>query len=159
METLIGLEPERKDPEIGSRYLMKRIELHPPVESVQCSSSSSSAFFDSVLCTSCRSLQNGGMTGASIVQLGSFVGFSIEMSMANQACEYSQLHKVLPFTTSFSSYIQVPFLNLMANLQQCAGRVYIWVGGNTQETAVHVDSLPDGEMIQKDNMNTTNPMI
>ncbi|KAK0453921.1 glycoside hydrolase family 79 protein [Armillaria borealis] len=90
-------------------------------------------------------LQNGGTTGVSIVQSGSFVGFSIEMSVANQALGKN------------SSYIQVPFLNLMANLQQRAGRVYVRVGGNTQETAVHVDSLPDGKMIQKDNTNTTNP--
>ncbi|KAK0190675.1 glycoside hydrolase family 79 protein [Armillaria mellea] len=90
-------------------------------------------------------LQNGGTTGVSIVQSGSFVGFSIEMSVANQALGKN------------SSYIQVPFLNLMANLQQRAGRVYVRVGGNTQETAVHVDSLPDGKMIQKDNANTTNP--
>ncbi len=108
-------------------------------------------------------LQNGGTTGVSIVQSGSFVGFSIEMSVANQAREYPQLHKALPLTTSLtvgknSSYIQVPFLNLMANLQQRAGRVYVRVGGNTQETAVYVDSLPDGKMIQKDNTNTTNPV-
>ncbi|KAK0243051.1 glycoside hydrolase family 79 protein [Armillaria nabsnona] len=90
-------------------------------------------------------LQNGGTMGVSIVQSGSFVGFSIEMSVANQALGKN------------SSYIQVPFLNLMANLQQRAGRVYVRVGGNTQETAVYVDSLPDGKMIQKDNTNTTNP--
>ncbi|KAG7447455.1 glycoside hydrolase family 79 protein [Guyanagaster necrorhizus] len=90
-------------------------------------------------------LQNGGTTGVSIVQSGSFVGFSIEMSVTDQTLGKN------------SSYIQVPFLNLMANLQQRAGGVYVRVGGNTQETAVHVDSLPDGKMIQKDNQNTTNP--
>lgn len=106
-------------------------------------------------------LQNGGTTGVSIVQSGSFVGFSIEMSVANQAREYPSFHEVLSLTRTVgknSSYIQVPFLNLMANLQQRAGRVYVRVGGNTQETAVHVDSLPDGKMIQKDNANTTNPV-
>ena len=32
-------------------------------------------------------LQNGGTPGASISQIGSFFGFSIEMSVVNQVCE------------------------------------------------------------------------
>ncbi len=49
-----------------------------------------------------------------------------------------------------SSLIQVPFLNLMANLQQRTGRINIRVGGNTQETATLVDSTPDGKILEKD---------
>lgn len=44
----------------------------------------------------------------------------------------------------------MPFLNLMANLQQRTGRINIRVGGNTQETATLVDSTPDGKILEKD---------
>ncbi len=57
-----------------------------------------------------------------------------------------------------SSYIQVPFLNLMANLKKRGGRVNVRVGGNTQETAVLVDSLDGGRMIHKDVENVSNPV-
>ncbi|KAF8888693.1 hypothetical protein CPB85DRAFT_1334395 [Mucidula mucida] len=56
-----------------------------------------------------------------------------------------------------STYIAVPFLNLMANIQQRAGSVRIRVGGNTQETAKFVDTLPDGKMISKDISSSSNP--
>ena len=39
-----------------------------------------------------------------------------------------------------------------------AGRVRIRVGGNTQETATLVASLPDNEMIAKDKENASNPV-
>ncbi|KAF5376683.1 hypothetical protein D9615_007846 [Tricholomella constricta] len=90
-------------------------------------------------------LQNGGTPGVSIPQQGSFLGFSIEMSVANQVLGRN------------SSVIQVPFLNLMANIQQRAGRVNIRVGGNTQETAVLVDSTPDGRILEKDITGASNP--
>ena len=57
-----------------------------------------------------------------------------------------------------SSVLQVPFLNLMANLQQRGGQVLIRVGGNTQETAVLVPSTPDGLIIEKDLAGATNPV-
>jgi adenosine/AMP kinase len=38
-----------------------------------------------------------------------------------------------------SSFIQVPFLNLMANLQERAGGVLVRLGGNTQEFATMVE--------------------
>ncbi|EDR09602.1 glycoside hydrolase family 79 protein [Laccaria bicolor S238N-H82] len=87
-------------------------------------------------------LQNGGTPGASIPQTGSFFGFSIEMSVVNQVCE---------------TVLQVPFLNLMANLAQRVGRVTIRVGGNTQETAVLVPSTPDGKILEKDIAGASNP--
>lgn len=56
------------------------------------------------------------------------------------------------------SFIQVPFLNLMSLLTARAGRVTIRVGGNSQETASLVDSLPDGKAIEKDKDDTSNPV-
>lgn len=54
------------------------------------------------------------------------------------------------------SVLQVPFLNLMANIQQRAGHVKVRIGGNTQETAVLVDSTPDGKVIEKAGMGMAN---
>ncbi|PFH50113.1 glycoside hydrolase family 79 protein [Amanita thiersii Skay4041] len=91
-------------------------------------------------------LQNGGApAGVSIPQLGSFVGFSIEMSVVNQVLGKN------------ASLIQVPFLNLMANLQRRSGRINIRVGGNTQETAVLVNQTKSGRMLEKDLDGVTNP--
>jgi hypothetical protein len=59
--------------------------------------------------------------------------------------------------TCTSSYLQVPFLNLMANLVERAGWVQIRIGGNTQENAELVASLPNGTMLAKDNNNTSGP--
>lgn len=56
------------------------------------------------------------------------------------------------------SFIQVPFLNLMANIKQRAGKTNIRVGGNSQETATLVDSLPNNAMIAKDTADTSNPV-
>jgi hypothetical protein len=58
----------------------------------------------------------------------------------------------------FSSFLQVPFLNLMSSLVQRGGRVNIRVGGNTQDYATLVSSLPNGEMIQKEQTGNTNPV-
>ncbi|KAF5353171.1 hypothetical protein D9757_012643 [Collybiopsis confluens] len=90
-------------------------------------------------------LQNGGTNGLSIIQEGSFLGFSIEMSVANQILGRN------------SSFIQVAFLNLMANLARRGGAVYVRVGGNTQDFAVLVDSLPDGKILEKDIEGSSNP--
>ncbi|KAJ7752939.1 hypothetical protein B0H16DRAFT_1663031 [Mycena metata] len=82
-------------------------------------------------------LRNAGTTGMSIPQPGSFMGFSVEMSVTNQVFGKN------------STQLQVPFLNLMANLQQRSGGVRIRVGGNTQESAKLVDSLLDDRILQK----------
>ncbi|KAF8154310.1 glycoside hydrolase family 79 protein [Crassisporium funariophilum] len=97
--------------------------------------------------TTAFGVQMGGsvVPGASIAQMGSFFGFSIEMSVVNQVLGKN------------ASVLQVPFLNLMANLQQRAGRVTIRVGGNTQETATLVDSTPDGRILEKDLNGVSNP--
>lgn len=45
----------------------------------------------------------------------------------------------------------------MSNIRQRAGEVRIRVGGNTQETASFVDSLPDGDMALKEPSNLNDP--
>ncbi|KAF8267751.1 hypothetical protein EI94DRAFT_1729509 [Lactarius quietus] len=85
---------------------------------------------------------SGGFPNLSAPVNGGFFGFSVEMSVSNQIC---------------ASYIQVPFLNLMANLVERAGWVQIRVGGNTQEDAELVSSLPNGTFLAKDKNNTSNP--
>ncbi|KAK7053820.1 Glyco-hydro-79C domain-containing protein [Favolaschia claudopus] len=92
-----------------------------------------------VLTTIPINLQNEGTPGLSIKQKGSFFGFSIEMSVSNQVLGKN------------SSLIQVPFLNLMANIVNRAGSVMIRVGGNSQESAELVDDslIPDGRILTK----------
>ncbi|KAF7358218.1 Glyco-hydro-79C domain-containing protein [Mycena venus] len=90
-----------------------------------------------VLTTIPVNLQNAGTPNLSIKQKGSFFGFSIEMSVTNQVLGKN------------STFIQVPFLNLMANIVQRAGSVMVRVGGNTQESAKLVDTLPNGRVLAK----------
>ncbi|KAH9476923.1 Beta-glucuronidase [Psilocybe cubensis] len=81
-------------------------------------------------------LNNAVPPAASKQQNGSFLGFSVEMSVVNQV---------------------IPFLNLMANLQSRVGRINIRVGGNTQETATLVNSTQDGKILEKDLADVSNP--
>ncbi|TDL20289.1 glycoside hydrolase family 79 protein [Rickenella mellea] len=90
-------------------------------------------------------LMSTGTQGLSIQQSGNFLGFSIEFSVVNQVLGKN------------SSFLQVPFLNLMSELSKRAGHVQIRVGGNTQETATLVPSLPDGKSIEKDYNASSNP--
>lgn len=46
----------------------------------------------------------------------------------------------------------------MALITERAGRVYIRVGGNSQETASLVDSLPGGVAMSKDKTDSSNPV-
>jgi hypothetical protein len=46
----------------------------------------------------------------------------------------------------------------MANIKQRAGSVHIRIGGNTQDTASMVASLPGGKAIAKEATNTSNPV-
>lgn len=86
------------------------------------------------------------VTALSIQLSGAFLGFSIEMSVVDQVLGKN------------SSLLQVPFLNLMALLSERAGRVNIRVGGNTQETATLVQSLPDMKMVEKQETAGNNPV-
>ncbi|KAG2126968.1 uncharacterized protein EDB93DRAFT_1271920 [Suillus bovinus] len=54
-------------------------------------------------------------------------------------------------------FLQVPFLNLMADLRQRGGSVRVRVGGNTQETATLVASTPDSAALEKDYAGIANP--
>ncbi|KAJ6512845.1 glycoside hydrolase family 79 protein [Mycena sanguinolenta] len=83
--------------------------------------------------------------GVSILQSGYFYGFSIEFSVINQILGIN------------GSFLQVPFLNLMSNLQARGGSVRVRIGGNTQETAAMVESLPDGKMMEKQNSSVGYP--
>lgn len=83
-------------------------------------------------------------TGLSIAIPGNFLGFSIEMSVVTQVIGLN------------SSFISVPFLNLMASLTSRAGGVHIRIGGNTQDYAVYVPSIPDGSIIEKLNASAIN---
>ncbi|KAH9016813.1 glycoside hydrolase family 79 protein, partial [Lactarius hengduanensis] len=89
----------------------------------------------------------GGIPNLSIPQNGGFFGFSIEMSVSNQVCG------------DLSGKEQVPFLNLMANLVERVGWVQVRVGGNSQENAELVESLPNGAMLAKDTNNTSTRQI
>ena len=53
----------------------------------------------------------------------------------------------------------MPFLNYMSILAEKAGSVHIRVGGNTQEYAYVVDSLPDGKILEKNKEDSRNPVL
>ncbi|KAF8529719.1 glycoside hydrolase family 79 protein [Hysterangium stoloniferum] len=83
-------------------------------------------------------LFSGGMANLSLPQTGAFVGFSVELSIAD---------------TIF-------FLNLMANIQARAGRSVVRVGGNTQEKAVFFpQGLPGGATLLKTESNPNTPHV
>jgi len=84
-------------------------------------------------------LYPGGMAGLSIKQKGGFMGFSIELSVAQQTLGKN------------SSLLQVPFLNYLANIRARGGSVDIRVGGNSQDQSFLVDAsqIPNGGIIGK----------
>jgi len=50
------------------------------------------------------------------------------------------------------TFVQVPFLNLVANLQERAGYIFVRLGGNTQEDAAMVFTpLDNGRNMEKAN--------
>ncbi|WVF70633.1 hypothetical protein IAT40_005426 [Kwoniella sp. CBS 6097] len=75
----------------------------------------------------------------SIGQKGNFLGFSVELSVANT------------IMGSSATNLKVPFLNYMANIQNRAGvGALIRVGGNSQEgSTIFVEELPDGGILNK----------
>ena len=126
-------------------------------------------------------LQSSGVnSNVSAPVNGGFFGISVEMSVANQVCKLSSLssssaltnshfsgqeqvcapplpNPATPASTFDSTSLQVPFLNLMANLVERAGWVQVRVGGNSQESAELVPSLPNGTMLAKDTNSTSGP--
>ncbi|CAE7142978.1 unnamed protein product [Rhizoctonia solani] len=89
-------------------------------------------------------LGQGDPEGASIPIPGSYLGFSIELSVANRAIGTN------------SSVLAVPFLNYLVNLVNRGGAVRIRVGGNTQERAVlRPEGFPGGEILIKPQQGST----
>ncbi|KAJ7476226.1 hypothetical protein FB451DRAFT_269669 [Mycena latifolia] len=84
-----------------------------------------------------QQLSSAPPLGVSIPQSGYFYGFSIEFSVINQILGIN------------GSFLQVPFLNLMSLITARGGSARVRIGGNTQETATMVSSLPDGKMMEK----------
>lgn len=84
------------------------------------------------------------VNGLSIPIAGDFLGYSVEMSVVTQVIGIN------------SSFISVPFLNLMSALVERGGGVRIRVGGNTQDYATFVDQTPNNTIIQKLNQATIN---
>ncbi|CUA78488.1 Beta-glucuronidase [Rhizoctonia solani] len=83
-------------------------------------------------------LKQGDPEGASIPIPGSYLGFSIELSVANRAIGKN------------SSVLAVPFLNHIVNIANRAGAVRVRVGGNTQERAImRPEGFPGGEILIK----------
>ncbi|EJF60196.1 hypothetical protein DICSQDRAFT_171422 [Dichomitus squalens LYAD-421 SS1] len=78
------------------------------------------------------------MPKLSIPHKGDFFGFSIEMSVVQQVIGKN------------ASFLQPTFLNLLATVADRAGSVRVRIGGNTQEIATLVASLPENAMIAKD---------
>ncbi|KAH9943353.1 glycoside hydrolase family 79 protein [Epithele typhae] len=90
-------------------------------------------------------LEAADVPGLSIMLNGTFFGFSIEMSVVNQLIGSSPV------------VLQPIFLNFMSLIAERAGAVHVRVGGNTQETAYMVDSLPNGKFLLKDKNDANNP--
>ncbi|KAF8671099.1 Glycosyl hydrolase family 79 C-terminal beta domain [Rhizoctonia solani] len=89
-------------------------------------------------------LGQGDPPGISIPIPGSYLGFSIELSVANRAIGVN------------STVLAVPFLNHIANVANRGGAVRIRVGGNTQERAIlQPDGFPGGEMLIKTSIGAT----
>ncbi|KAJ1304397.1 hypothetical protein OPQ81_005546 [Rhizoctonia solani] len=82
-------------------------------------------------------LYPGSMSGLSIKQSGSFMGFSIELSVVEQTLGKN------------STRLLVPFLNYMGNIRARGGSVSIRIGGNSQDQAYLVDSVPNFGVITK----------
>ena len=84
------------------------------------------------------------------------------LSLTFQWVTTGAFHPSVGFLSTNMSFLRstlaVPFLNLLANLEARAGRVVVRVGGNSQETAVLVPSLPNGVTLEKDKSRLYNPV-
>ncbi|KAG6818505.1 hypothetical protein H0H93_004435, partial [Arthromyces matolae] len=74
---------------------------------------------------------NASVVGLSIMQHGSFFGFSIEMSVVTQIWQ----------------------------IQQRAGGTHVRIGGNTQDFAYHVDHIDNGYATAKQQTDSKNPTL
>ncbi|KAG2361075.1 glycoside hydrolase family 79 protein [Suillus spraguei] len=96
------------------------------------------------------SSSSAAVQGLSIPQKGSFMGFSIEFTIIDQIFGVNAQH-------IFAGSLFKPH----GLLRKRAGEVHIRVGGDTQETAVLVDSLPGGVMVHAtaDNVTATPTLL
>ncbi|KIJ34940.1 glycoside hydrolase family 79 protein, partial [Sphaerobolus stellatus SS14] len=91
-------------------------------------------------------LLTGAMANMSAPVQSGFLGFSIELSVADQVLGKN------------GSFINPQLLNLLETISQRAGRCVVRIGGNTQENAVFFpQGLPNQETINKDKSNLTGP--
>jgi len=88
---------------------------------------------------------NASVYNISIMQHGSFYGFSVEMSVISQLFGRN------------STWISPPTLNLMSQLVSRGGGLHIRMGGNTQDYAYMVDHIPNYFVTAKQGANTSNP--
>ncbi|KAG8720319.1 hypothetical protein FRC09_009762 [Ceratobasidium sp. 395] len=88
-------------------------------------------------------LPQGGIGGLSVPQVGQYLGFSIELSLATRVLGTN------------SSILFVPFLNYISNVAARAGKVRIRVGGNTQELSIMKDVLNNGKILEKTGISAT----
>ena len=85
----------------------------------------------------------GGPPDNTVPVLGSFLGISIEMVYVEDVIGPNK------------DGVHPEFLNFMATLKARGGEPYLRLGGNSQEKAQLVDSLPNGEVIKKENSGPT----
>ncbi|KAG8936132.1 hypothetical protein FRC03_011153 [Tulasnella sp. 419] len=90
-------------------------------------------------------LFEGGVPDLSHPQKGDFLGFSIELSVFEPLFGFNETH------------LRPEFLNHLGVLQERGGSIAIRVGGNTQDKAQIVDSLPNGAIIGKTKNPNTGP--
>lgn len=94
----------------------------------------------------------GGMPGLSVPQRGNYLGFSVELSIADQIREFAYIpwrwaergpsqrkttadaHRPCPIVGRNSTFLNPIFLNYMANIKERIGMgPVVRVGGNTQD--------------------------
>jgi hypothetical protein len=80
---------------------------------------------------------SGNPQNAGVVVPGSFLGISIEMSLAEALIGPN------------ASWVWPQFLNLMSNLKERGGPPVLRLGGNSQEKAYMVPELPKGHAIER----------
>ena len=178
-ETLFGLQPSSTDTSLASSYTGSAAydprTLSPPLPPTDPPVNTQFSI----------QLTSGDIPDLSIRHHGAFLGFSIEFSVSNHIRECSLvlyatrtrlisnkrqwagtgaasllvIDSIRSLILLFlSSTLSVPFLNLLANLQQRSGRITVRVGGNSQETAIMVASLAGGSTLQKDKNGLYNPV-
>ncbi|KAJ3711073.1 glycoside hydrolase family 79 protein [Lentinula guzmanii] len=115
---------------LRSQYMMLLVKILSPVPQLTSSYTGAAAYNSTTfeppalpdplpsLSLDLNIQTNPSSSGLSITQSGAFMGFSVEMSVANQV---------------------FPFLNILATILQRSGTVRVRIGGNSQDTASQKD--------------------